>query len=105
MARVDRWAPAPLLRIDPRRAPRTHVIQERMDRFSRRRRWNSSGGHKIMTAPHADQTIDGYLTRIRDAAGDLPAAARKELLGDMRGHIAEARALEPEETAAKLLHI
>ena len=58
-----------------------------------------------MTAPHADQLIDGYLTRIRDAAGDLPAAARKELLDDMRGHIAEARALEPEETDATILNI
>ena len=58
-----------------------------------------------MTAPHADQMIDGYLARIRDAAGDLRAAARKELLDDMRGHIAEARALEPEETDATILNI
>ena len=39
-----------------------------------------------MTAPHADQLIDGYLARIRAAAGDLPTAARNELLDDMRSH-------------------
>jgi hypothetical protein len=58
-----------------------------------------------MTAQHADQLIDGYLARIRDTAGDLPAAARKELLDDMRGHIAEARARELEETDATILNI
>ena len=58
-----------------------------------------------MTAQHADQLIDGYLARVRDAADDLPTAARKELLGDMRGHIAEARAREPEETDATILNI
>jgi hypothetical protein len=58
-----------------------------------------------MTAPHADQLIDGYLARIQDTAGDLPAAARKELLDDMRGHIAEARAHESEETDAAILNI
>lgn len=58
-----------------------------------------------MSATHADQLIDGYLARLRDTARDLPAAARKELLDDMRGHIAEARAHEPEETDATILNI
>ena len=58
-----------------------------------------------MTAPHADQLIDGYLARIRAAAGDLPTAARNELLDDMRSHIAEARVHDLEETDASLLNI
>lgn len=58
-----------------------------------------------MTAPHADQLIDGYLARIRAAAGDLPAGARNELLDDMRSHITEARAREPEATDATILNI
>jgi len=58
-----------------------------------------------MTAPHADQLIDGYLARIQAAAGDLPAGARNELLDDMRSHIAEARSREQEETDAMILNI
>ena len=58
-----------------------------------------------MTAPHADQLIDGYLARISTAAADFPAGARDELLADMRSHIAEARARGPEETDASILNI
>jgi hypothetical protein len=57
-----------------------------------------------MTAPHADQLIDGYLARLT-AAADLPKSARQELIEDMRSHIAEARAREPEETDATILNI
>lgn len=58
-----------------------------------------------MTAPHADQLIDGYLARLRDAATDLPSGVRDELIEDMRAHIAEARTREPQETDATILNI
>ena len=58
-----------------------------------------------MTAPHADQLIDGYLARLDAAAGDLPKAARQELVDDVRAHITEARRRETEETDAALLNI
>jgi hypothetical protein len=58
-----------------------------------------------MTAPHADQLIDGYLARLNAAAGDLPTSARRELTDDMRSHIAEARTRESEETDATILNI
>ena len=58
-----------------------------------------------MSAPHADQLIDGYLARLRVAAADLPPSIREELIDDMRAHIAEARAREPEETDATILNI
>jgi hypothetical protein len=58
-----------------------------------------------MTAPHADQLIDGYLARIQAAAADLPAGARNELVGDMRSHIAEARARDSDETDASILNM
>jgi uncharacterized membrane protein len=58
-----------------------------------------------MTAPHADQLIDGYLARVRAAAADLPSGARDELIDDMRAHIGEARSREPEETDASVLNI
>jgi len=58
-----------------------------------------------MTAPHADQLIDGYLARLSAAAGDLSKSARQELIDDMRLHIAEARAREPEETDAAVMNI
>src|SRR5919201_43674 len=58
-----------------------------------------------MTAPHADQLIDGYLARLRAAASDLPPATRDELIDDVRSHIAEARARETDETDAAILNI
>jgi hypothetical protein len=58
-----------------------------------------------MTAPHADQLIDGYLARLRAAAADLPSGARAELIDDMRAHIGEARGREPEETDATVLNV
>jgi hypothetical protein len=58
-----------------------------------------------MTAPHADQLIDGYLARLRVAATDLPSSVRDELIEDMRAHIAEARTREPQETDATILNI
>ena len=58
-----------------------------------------------MTAPHADQLIDGYLARLNAAAGDLPKVARQELVDDVRAHITEARARESEETDAAILNI
>ncbi|OLE36825.1 MAG: hypothetical protein AUG48_06130 [Actinobacteria bacterium 13_1_20CM_3_68_9] len=58
-----------------------------------------------MTAPHADQLIDGYLARLRVAAADLPPSVRDELIEDMRTHIAEARTREPDETDATVLNI
>lgn len=59
-----------------------------------------------MTAPHADQLIDGYLARLTDAASTLPRGPRTELIDDMRTHIAEARARETgEETDASILNI
>jgi hypothetical protein len=58
-----------------------------------------------MTAPHADQLIDGYLARLNAAAADLPKSARQELIDDMRSHIVEARSREAEETDASVLNI
>ena len=58
-----------------------------------------------MTAPHAEQLIEGYLARLRVAAFDLAPNVRNELVEDMRAHIAEARAREPEETDATILNI
>jgi hypothetical protein len=58
-----------------------------------------------MTAPHAEQLIDGYLARLRDAATDLPKNNRNELIDDMRAHIAEARGRDGNETDASILNI
>jgi hypothetical protein len=58
-----------------------------------------------MTAPHAEQLIEGYIAQLSAAAGDLPKSARQELIDDMRSHIAEARAREPEETDAAVMNI
>src|SRR5437016_12199104 len=105
MAGVDGWPAAPVLRVDRRRTPGADRLQKRMDELSRRRRWNPAGGQQLMTAPHADQLIDGYLARLRVAATDLPSSVRDELIADMRAHIAEARSREAQETDATVLNI
>jgi hypothetical protein len=56
-----------------------------------------------MTAPHADQIINGYLARLEAALAPLPLTRRDELLEDVRGHIAEARSALTDETDAELL--
>jgi hypothetical protein len=58
-----------------------------------------------MTAPHADQLIEGYLARLRAAADGFPADARIELVDDVSAHITEARSREPGETDATILNI
>jgi hypothetical protein len=58
-----------------------------------------------MTAPHADQLIEGYIARLNGAAGDIPKSARQELISDVRTHIDEARARDTEETDATVLNI
>jgi hypothetical protein len=58
-----------------------------------------------MGAPHADQLLEGYLARLRDAAANLPPSKREELLNDVRTHITEARLREPHETDATILNI
>src|SRR5438094_4827924 len=105
MAGIDRRPAPTLLRADGRGAPRPCRVQERVDKLSRLGRRNPSGGQEIMTAPHADQLIDGYLARLNAAAADLPKGARQELVDDVRAHIAEARTRETEETDAAILNI
>jgi hypothetical protein len=58
-----------------------------------------------MTAPHADQLIEGYLARLRTAAADLPSDVREELVNDVRIHLQEARARQAEETDASILNL
>jgi uncharacterized membrane protein len=58
-----------------------------------------------MTAPHADQIIDGYLARLDLALAGAPEAARADLVAEVTSHIAEARAALMAETDADLLNI
>jgi hypothetical protein len=58
-----------------------------------------------MTAPHAEQMIEGYIARLRAAGAGLALSTLDELVEDMRNHISEARAREPVETDATILNI
>lgn len=58
-----------------------------------------------MSAPHADQIIDGYTARLGQALADVPAGPKGELLEDVRQHIAQARAGLTDETDADLLNM
>src|SRR5690242_4921807 len=47
-----------------------------------------------------DRLVDAYLDAVRRATADLPADRRDDLIGDLREHIAAARAeLDPESEA------
>lgn len=58
-----------------------------------------------MTAPHASQIVEGYLARLEVELAVLPADRRRELLADVREHIAEARAGLEQETDADLFNV
>lgn len=56
-----------------------------------------------MTNSTVDRLVDEYLTRLADAAKDLPADRRTELLAEIREHIAASMATETgaDEAAAR----
>lgn len=58
-----------------------------------------------MTAPHAYEIMAGYLARLEAALVPVPGFRRRELLEDVRAHIAEARSALPDETDADVLNI
>ncbi len=58
-----------------------------------------------MTAPHATQIIEGYMARLDAELRDLPAGRQRELVEDVRSHIAESRSALAEESDADLLNI
>ncbi len=58
-----------------------------------------------MTAPHADQILSDYMSRLERALANVPDPRRRELLDEVRTHIAEARSQVPNETDADLMNI
>jgi uncharacterized membrane protein len=58
-----------------------------------------------MTAPHAQEIVDGYLARLARELEGAPPADRAELLSQVGSHIAEARALMADETDSDLLNM
>jgi uncharacterized membrane protein len=58
-----------------------------------------------MTAPHADQIINEYISRLERALDQVPDGRRQELLDEVRAHIAEARTQLSDETDVEVLNI
>lgn len=58
-----------------------------------------------MTAPHASDIINGYLSRLESETAGIPRTERRELIDGVREHIAAARDQMPEETDAALLNL
>src|SRR5690242_13781753 len=58
-----------------------------------------------MTAVHADQLVDGYISRLELALLDLPPERRREIVDDIRAHIADERGKLEHETDADLLNL
>lgn len=58
-----------------------------------------------MTAVHEKQLVDGYLGRLEIELKDLPEARRREIVDEIRNHIAEERRNDVEETDADLLNL
>ena len=58
-----------------------------------------------MTAPHANQIIGDYASSLEAALAPVAPERRRELVDEVRAHIAEARAELEDETDADLLNI
>jgi hypothetical protein len=58
-----------------------------------------------VSAPHADEIIAGYISRLEAASSALPRARRDELVGDIQQHVAEARSAFEDETDADVLNL
>jgi hypothetical protein len=52
--------------------------------------------------PTADRLVDAYLKRLERELADLPRGRRRELVGEIADHIAEARAALPHEGEAEI---
>lgn len=55
-----------------------------------------------MTTRHIDRIAEDYLRRLDDELGVLPARQRREIMDEIRDHVAERRAAMPAETEADL---
>ena len=53
-----------------------------------------------MNAPHANEIVGDYLSRLESALTNVPEPRRHELVEEVRSHIAEARLQLTEETDA-----
>jgi uncharacterized membrane protein len=58
-----------------------------------------------MTAPHGDEIVEGYLSRLNVALLETHPGSDNEIEADMRAHIAEARAALTSETDADVLNL
>ncbi len=58
-----------------------------------------------MTAPHAEQIVEGNMARLERALRDVDGPQQSELVSQVVSHIAEARANLEEETDADVLNI
>jgi hypothetical protein len=58
-----------------------------------------------MTAPHADDIIEGYLARLTVALGGADPATTAEVQGGVRSHIVEARSMLIDESDADILNL
>lgn len=58
-----------------------------------------------MTAPHADDIIEGYMARLTVGLGGADPATTAEVQGGVRSHIAEARAMLIDESDADILNL
>lgn len=58
-----------------------------------------------MTAVHAEQLVDGYISRLELELLDVPPERRREIVDDIRNHIADERSALIGETDADLLNL
>lgn len=58
-----------------------------------------------MTAVHAQQLVEGYLGRLELELLDLPSPRRKEIVDEIRDHIAEERGGLKDESDADLMNL
>ncbi len=59
----------------------------------------------MMSAPHADQLVSEYLSRLDSALAGVPRSRREEILDEISNHIAEERSRLHDESDADLRNL
>src|SRR5262245_7890637 len=104
MAGVPERAAAALLPAHGHRAHGARILQVRMASLSRRGRPLRREDGNAMS-PSADELINEYLDRLERELADFPSARRRELVQEISGHIAEARAQLDSESEADVRNL
>src|SRR5260370_8434519 len=107
VARGPGRLPGPRLPNDEGRTESARRVPARVGSISRdgRRHLWRKRRKAMMSAPHADQLVSEYLSRLDSALAGVPRRRREEILDEISNHIAEERSRLHDESDADLRNL